>query len=319
VITLRQLRYFEALARTRHFGQAARQCAVTQPALSMQIRELERELGAELVERGVGSVSLTPTGQEIARRAEEILMQVRELAEQARLRRGPLIGPFRLGLIPSVAPYLLPRLLSLAEENYPSLDLQIRETQTATLLEELTRGDLDAAVLALPVGQAGIESERLIEDRFLIAVEARAEENWTNCTDLRLRIQEERLLLLEEGHCLREQALHYCQLAHVQARQALAATSLTTIIQMVAAGRGITLLPEICAEAEVDQRRVALIPFPDDAPSRTIGLAWRHTSVRRPDCRALAALIRQSWPARTNDVRQDESGQAQSEKHGGLR
>jgi LysR family hydrogen peroxide-inducible transcriptional activator len=316
VITLRQLRYFEELARTRHFGQAARQCAVTQPALSMQIRELEAELGAELVERRAGSVSLTPIGQEVAARAEAILTQVRELAERARHQAGPLTAPLRLGLIPSVAPYLLPRLLSLAEQNYPGLDLQIRETQTAALMEELTRGDLDAAVLALPIGQPGIQSEKLIEDRFLIAVEARAERDWLNSADPRLRMQQERLLLLEEGHCLREQALQYCQLAHVQAQQALAATSLTTIIQMVAAGRGITLLPEICAETEVDRRRVALIPFPEDAPSRTLGLAWRRTSARRSDYLALADLIRRSFPSETPDVDRAGPGPGPSNDHG---
>ena len=168
-------------------------------------------------------------------------------------------------------------------------------------LEELTRGDLDAAILALPVGQPGIESERLIEDQFLIAVATGAERDWLNGKDPRLRMQQERLLLLEEGHCLREQALHYCQLAQVQVRQGLAATSLTTIIQMVAAGRGITLLPAICAQTEIDRRRVALIPFPEDAPSRTLGLAWRRSSARRSDYLALADLVRRSFPTAERD------------------
>jgi LysR family hydrogen peroxide-inducible transcriptional activator len=291
MITLRQLRYFDALTRTKHFGMAADQCAVTQPALSMQIKELERELGVELIERRGNSIAVTLAGQEIAARAEAILNQVRELSDYARQHQGVLTGPLRLGIIPSIAPYLLPAILTEMAKHYPALDLQIRETQTGALVEELIRGDLDAALLALPIQQSQVETMALFDDRFLIAVQRQAAQGWAS-SDLRARIGQERLLLLEEGHCLRDQALQFCHIANMQARKALGAASLTTIMQMVAAGHGITLLPELCAQAEVDRQRVALIEFPEDAPMRTVGLAWRRTSSRKSDFTALGNLIR---------------------------
>lgn len=291
MVTFRQLRYFEALARTQHFGMAADQCAVTQPALSMQIKELERELGIELVERRGNSVVLSSAGQEVAGRAAAILGQVRELSEWARQHHGVLSGPMRLGIIPSVAPYLLPQILTQVQRQYPALDLQIRETQTDLLVDELLHGDLDAALIALPVQNAQLEAMPLFDDRFLVAVQAQAADQWAS-KDLLEWIGQERLLLLEEGHCLRDQALHYCQIANMQARKSLGAASLTTIMQMVAAGHGITLLPELCAEAEVDRQRVALIPFPSDPPKRILGLAWRKTSGRKKDLAAFGDLIR---------------------------
>ncbi|WP_114943240.1 LysR substrate-binding domain-containing protein [Microvirga calopogonii] len=291
MITLRQLRYFETLARTKHFGMAADQCAVTQPALSMQIKELERELGIELVERRGSAVAITPAGQDIALRAEAILNQVRELSDYAHQHQGVLTGPLRLGIIPSIAPYLLPAILTEVAKHYPSLDLQIRETQTGALVEELVRGDLDAALLALPIPQPQVETMALFDDRFLIAVQSQAAKGWAG-GDLRARMEGERLLLLEEGHCLRDQALQFCHIANMQARKALGAASLTTIMQMVAAGHGITLLPELCAQTEVDRQRVALIEFPEDAPMRTVGLAWRRSSTRKSDFTALGHLIK---------------------------
>ncbi|MBM1174596.1 hydrogen peroxide-inducible genes activator [Microvirga arabica] len=291
MVTLRQLRYFETLARTKHFGMAADQCAVTQPALSMQIKELERELGVELVERRGGTIAVTPAGQEIAARAEAILGQVRELSDYARQHQGVLTGSLRLGIIPSIAPYLLPEILTEVTKRYPQLDLQIRETQTSPLLEELIRGELDAVLVALPVEPPQLEAMPLFEDRFLIAVQSQAAPDWSK-SDLRTRIGQERLLLLEEGHCLRDQALQFCQIANMQARRALGAASLTTIMQMVAAGHGITLLPELCARTEVDRKRVALIAFPEEPPRRIVGLAWRRSSARQSDFTALGQLIK---------------------------
>lgn len=215
---------------------------------------------------------------------------MRELSDYARQHQGILTGSLRLGIIPSVAPYLLPDILTAVAKQYPSLDLQIRETQTTALLDELTRGDLDAALLALPVQQPQVETMALFEDRFLIAVQSRAAQKWAAC-DLRARIGQERLLLLEEGHCLRDQALQFCNIANTQARKSLGAASLTTIMQMVAAGHGITLLPELCAKTEVDRQRVALIEFPDEAPMRIVGLAWRRSSTRKTDFTALGDLI----------------------------
>jgi len=299
MVTLRQLRYFETLSRTRHFGMAADQCAVTQPALSMQVKELEQELGITLVERRGNSVALTVAGQEIAARAEAILQQVRELTDFARQQRGVLTGALRLGIIPSVAPYLLPSLLTGVEAQYPSLDLHVRETQTDTLVEELVRGDLDVVLLALPVPHPQLETMTLFKDRFMVAVQAQTARSWSPA-NLHTRMVRERLLLLEEGHCLRDQALQFCKIANVQARKALGAASLTTIMQMVAAGHGITLLPELCAATEVDRKRVALIEFPDEPPMRTIGLAWRRTSSRKADFEALGTLVR--------DLRREKTG-----------
>ncbi|WP_201859279.1 hydrogen peroxide-inducible genes activator [Microvirga soli] len=291
MVTLRQLRYFETLSRTKHFGMAAEQCAVTQPALSMQIKELERELGVELVERRGGTIAMTAAGQEIAARSEAILSQVRELSDYARQHQGVLTGPLRLGIIPSIAPYLLPDILTQVTTHYPTLDLQIRETQTNALVEELIRGELDAVLVALPVDSPQLATMPLFEDRFLIAVQRQAAPDWSK-SDLRSRIGQERLLLLEEGHCLRDQALQFCQIANMQARKALGAASLTTIMQMVAAGHGITLLPELCAKTEVDRQRVALIAFPEEAPMRVVGLAWRRSSSRTSDFMALGELIK---------------------------
>lgn len=270
---------------------AADQCAVTQPAMSMQIKELERELGIELVERRGNAIAVTPAGQEIAARAEAILSQVRELSDFARQHHGVLTGPLRLGIIPSIAPYLLPDILTEVTKHYPQLDLQIRETQTNALVEELARGELDAVLVALPIQQPQLETMPLFEDRFLIAVQSQTAPDWAK-GDLRTRIGQERLLLLEEGHCLRDQALQFCHIANMQARKALGAASLTTIMQMVAAGHGITLLPELCARTEVDRQRVALIPFPEEPPMRIVGLAWRRSSARKSDFTAFGELIK---------------------------
>lgn len=291
MVTLRQLRYFDALAHARHFGRAAERCSVTQPALSMQIKELELELGLTLVERAGTAVRLTVDGQDVARRAASILSEVGELTAYARRRQGILVGRFRLGIIPSVAPYLLPKFLQEARERYPDLALQVRESQTAVLLAELDRGELDAVLVALPAGNAPVETLALFDDPFHIAVEAQAAESWASEKDLEARLSREPLLLLEEGHCLREQALQFCRVGNNPHRDALAATSLTTILHMVAAGQGVTLLPELCARAEVDQRRVALIPFHGEAPKRTIGLAWRASAARQTEFAALSDLI----------------------------
>jgi len=288
MITLRQLRYLTALARHRHFGRAAADCAVTQPALSMQVRELEREIGSELVERRAGEIALTETGREVAQRAEQILAAARDLIDFAR-HRGVLIGALRLGIIPTLAPYMLPRVLPLLQNTYPQLRLDVRETRTEVLLRELAIGELDAAIVALPAGANDLETLRLFKDPFLLAVPA-------GDPALRSRrvavkdVDQRRLILLEEGHCLREQALAFCgAVADTPAR--LGATSLTTVMQMVANGFGVTLLPEIAAEVEVRDGRVKLLRFVDPQPARTIGLAWRRTSPRKQDFVALGQIM----------------------------
>jgi LysR family hydrogen peroxide-inducible transcriptional activator len=289
VITLRQLRYLAALVRHGHFGRAAESCAVTQPALSMQIRELEHELKLALLERRHGEFALTEAGIEIADRAGKILTEVQDLIDFARHSGRVLTGSMRLGIIPSLAPYILPGILPLLQRQYPELRLEVRETLTRQLVEEIDRGELDAIMVALPVERAGIESRRLFDDPFLLAVSAADAP-----TVGRVRadsVDPRRLILLEEGHCLRDQALAFCAAARGGAPAALGATSLTTVMQMVANGYGITLLPEVAARTEVRDPRVRLLRFCDPEPARTIGLAWRATSPRKKDFAAFARVV----------------------------
>ena len=289
MISLRQLRYFASLARHRHFGRAADDCAVTQPALSMQIRELEREIGAELVERRPGEVVLTATGAEVARRAERILAAARDLVDFAR-HSETLAGYLKLGIIPTLAPYLLPPLLPRLQRAYPSLRLDLRETQTATLVGELVAGDLDCALLALPIDHGDVETIALFKDHFLLA--AAAHEPMPRRALKAKDVDQGRLILLEEGHCLRDQALAFCATERRDSAAALGSTSLATVMQMVANGYGVTLLPEIATDVEVRDKRVALKRFAAPEPGRTIGLAWRKTSPRRRDFDALGAAVR---------------------------
>jgi LysR family hydrogen peroxide-inducible transcriptional activator len=222
MITLKQLRYLSALSHHGHFGKAAKACAVSQPALSMQIQELEAELGVALAERRPGGVALTDVGLEVAARAERVLAATRDLADFAQHRGRLLTGRMQLGVIPSIAPYVLPKLLPVLQRRYPDLRVELRETQTHILVEELHRGALDVILLALPVQDAEIESIRLFDDPFLLAVPAtdnRPETMRVSADD----IDRKRLILLEEGHCLRDQALAFC--ASVHGDVALGATS----------------------------------------------------------------------------------------------
>jgi LysR family transcriptional regulator, hydrogen peroxide-inducible genes activator len=290
MVSLRQLRYFLAVARSGHFGAAAERCAVTQPALSMQVQELEKELGLQLLERGRKGVGLTAGGQEIAVRAARVLADVRDLVDSARHLSDAFSGPFRFGAIPSIAPYLLPQLLPLIRARHPDLDLHLRETQTQRLLEELADGDLDLVLLALPIEHPGIETMSLFEDRFLLAVPASRviAKNVRATPDL---LREDRLLLLEEGHCLRDQALAFCHLRQVESIDTFGASSLSTIVQMVSNGLGLTLLPELSLELEAKRAEIRLMRFANPEPQRIVGLAWRETSPRKPEFAALGDLI----------------------------
>jgi len=292
-ITLRQLRYFDALARTLHFGRAADACAVTQPALSMQIRELEQSLGLKLIERTRAGAQLTDKGREIVARAQRILGDVRALVEYAHHAEKPLTGALKLGVIPSIAPYLLPPLLPLVRRSYPDLELHVRETQTANLIAELIEGKIDCMLLALPVEHPDIETQPLFEDRFLLALpKARRLSGLVRAT--KELIEHERLLLLEEGHCLRDQALSYCALTQVDSVNTFGASSLSTVVEMVAAGYGITLLPEMCVSIEGRGRALKLMQFADPEPYRTVGLGWRRTSPRKSDFAELGGLLEEA-------------------------
>lgn len=290
MISIKQLRYFNAVAQTGHFGAAAEQCSVTQPALSMQVQELEKSLGLQLLERARTGVRLTPGGREIAKRATRVLADVNDLVDSARQLAGRFSGTLRLGAIPSVAPYLLPQLLPLIRATYPDLDLHLRETQTQKLLDELVDGQLDVVLLALPVEHAGIETVPLFDDRFLLALPAsrKIPEKVRATPDL---LRSDRLLLLEEGHCLRDQALAFCDLRKVESIDMFGASSLSTIVQMVSNGLGLTLLPELSLELETKRADIRVMRFADPEPQRVVGLAWRQTSPRKRDFAALGDLI----------------------------
>jgi LysR family transcriptional regulator, hydrogen peroxide-inducible genes activator len=293
MVTLRQLRYFEALARYKHFGRAAEDCGVSQPALSMQIRDLEQSLGASLVERRPNEVVLTELGSEIARRAEKLLTGASDLVDFAKHRQKILSGVLRLGVIPTIAPYLLPRVLPALLKQYPELKLELRETQTDILLDELGRGMLHLLILALPAGDGEIETLPLFDDPFLLAVPA--DDTLPAKSRVTAReVSQRQLILLEEGHCLRDQALAFCSMQNSDTPAGLGATSLSTVMQMVANGYGATLLPRIAVDAGLADRRVKLLRFADPEPRRSIGLAWRRTSPRKQDFLALGQVITQT-------------------------
>ena len=301
MISLKQLRYFDAVARSSHFGKAAEQCAVTQPALSMQILELEKSLGVQLLERGRNGVLLTEAGRDIAGRAGRILTDVRDIVDFARRQGGVLSGPLHLGVIPSVAPYVLPALLPQIRDKYPDLELYLRETQTHHLVEELLDGGLDLLLLALPVDHAEVETIRLFTDRFLLAMpKSRRITGRIRATpDL---LQQDRLLLLEEGHCLRDQALSFCGLRRVDNIDTFGASNLSTIVQMVANGLGLTLLPELSIDLECRRGDIKLMRFTDPQPRRVVGLAWRKSSPRKRHFVELGKLITSATSAQMKET-----------------
>jgi len=290
MITLRQLRYLDAVSRYRHFGRAAEACSVSQPALSMQIRDLEKQLDVELIERRPGEAALTDIGVEVAQRGEQVLAAARDLVDFARHRGRLLTGRLKLGIIPTLAPYVLPKVLPVLQARHPDLILELRETRTKTLIEELGGGDLDGVMLALPVSEADIETIRLFEDPFLLAVPA--DDPLPESTTVSApQIDQRRLMLLEEGHCLRDQALAYCATERHEMPLSLGATNLATVMQMVASGYGVTLVPEVAVNVEVRDERVKLLRFTAPEPGRTIGLAWRRTSPRKADFVALGKIV----------------------------
>jgi LysR family hydrogen peroxide-inducible transcriptional activator len=293
-VSLKQLRYFDALARERHFGRAAKACAISQPALSMQIHDLEQSLGITLVERTRTGVQLTEKGHEIAMRSARVLNDVRDLVAYAKQSGTVLAGPLTLGVIPSIAPYMLPPLLPILRDTYPQLQLFVRETQTKPLTDELLEGKLDVLLLALPLKHPDIEERPIFEDRFLLAVprDKRISQRMRATPEM---IERERLLLLEEGHCLRDQALSYCDMKQVKMINTFGASCLSTIVEMVSGGLGITLLPEICLGVEMRGRDFTLVRFAEPEPFRTVGLVWRTTSPRKHEFEELARLAGKAW------------------------
>jgi LysR family hydrogen peroxide-inducible transcriptional activator len=301
MLTIRQLRYLDALARCQHFGRASEECAISQPALSMQIRELEEFLGIELFERRPRAPILTELGIEIAQRAGAILSATRDLVDHAHHRSKLLTGSLRLGVIPTLAPYLLPHLLPRLQCEHPDLSLDLLETQTKILLAELARGTLDVLLMALPVEVPELETLHVLTDRFLLAVPAN-DPLPDNARVTPRDVEERKLILLEEGHCLRDQALDYCAKARNRVNASLGATSLTTIMQMVACGYGVTLVPEVAVDVELRDDRVKMLRFAEPQPSRNVGLVWRRTSPRELDFVSLGQMITSSLNAAVTPV-----------------
>ncbi|HEX7373506.1 MAG TPA: DNA-binding transcriptional regulator OxyR [Steroidobacteraceae bacterium] len=291
-MNLRDLRYLVALADERHFGKAAASCHVSQPTLSAQIRKLEDYLGVPLVERQPRRVALTEPGEKIVARARKLLQEADAIVELARTDRDPLAGPLRLALIPTVGPYLLPHVAVRLKRDLPRVKLMLYEHQTAPLLDKLRAGELDMGILALPVDTDGLEAMPLYDEPFTLAVPANhplADKDKVRVEDLK----GERLLLLEDGHCLRDQALEVCSRVRVNEDQDYRATSLETLRQMVAAGHGITLLPQLAAETPVGiARGLRVKPFVKPTPVRTIGAVWRKSTTRGKAIEAVAASIR---------------------------
>jgi LysR family hydrogen peroxide-inducible transcriptional activator len=274
-VTLRQLRYFDALARHGHFGRAAETCAISQPALSMQIKEMEEALGGMLLERSARQVALTRFGEEIAERVRDILRSVDELGDFARASRDRLAGRLRIGMIPTIAPYLLPKVIENLARMHPEIDIHIRETLTPKLIQELAEGRLDTAIVALPVSESSLTEVALFSENFLL-VRSRKDEGTPVPSSRALR--EMRLLLLEEGHCFRDQALSFCKMQSSPPREMLDANSLSTLVQMVSAGIGVTLIPEMAVPVETRSASVSVARFRNPQPSRTIGMVWRKTN-----------------------------------------
>lgn len=274
-ITLKHLRYFDALARHRHFGRAAEASSISQPALSLQVKELEDILGAPLVERGARQIGLTALGEEFAMRAREVLRAVDELGALARASTGPLAGRLRLGVIPTVAPYLLPQVMRELGSRFPELDLRPREAVTPKLLRDLHEGRLDLAMLALPASEPSLVEHPLLDEEFLLVRhESAAGSPIPPLSDL----PSAPLLLLEEGHCFRDQAIAACKLPQGPAGEIMEGSALSTLVQMVGAGIGVTLIPEMAAEVEGRSAPVVLHRLPEPRPGRRIGLVWRRSN-----------------------------------------
>jgi len=290
-MTLKQLRYVDALARHGHFGRAADACSISQPALSMQIKEVEESLGTELFERSARRVRLTNFGEAFVLRARDILRLVDDLGDLARASRDEFAGQLRLGVIPTIAPYLLPSIIGGLNRIYVGVDIRVRETMTSNLIDELADGRIDAAVVALPISEPAFTEVALFTENFMLV---RPAENEGKPVPDRNTLREMRLLLLEEGHCFRDQALSFCNMQSARPRDGLDASSLSTLVQMVGAGIGVTLIPEMAVPVETRSARVSIAHFKNPQPSRTVGMIWRKTSPLAKQLTRIADVVRQS-------------------------
>ncbi|OYV34004.1 MAG: LysR family transcriptional regulator [Rhodospirillales bacterium 20-64-7] len=300
--TLRQLRYLIAVVDRCHFGHAAEDCLVSQSTLSAAIQELEDLLGAPLLERTRRSVVPTALGREIAQRARSLLRQAEDLVDVAQAARDPVAGPFHLGVIPTIGPFMLPGVMPVLRHAFPNLKLYLREDQTARLLDQLQAGTLDAVVMALPYPLDDAEAMEIARDPFWVVCPP----GHQLCANGSVRPSDmalEDLLLLEDGHCLRDHALAACELEGARRNVAFQGTSLHTLTQMVANGLGVTLLPQMALDAGILRGLdLSTVPLAGDAAFRQIGLVWRRGAGRKETCRRVGAVLRDAMaPAAERD------------------
>lgn len=294
-LTLKQFRYFESLAQHGHFGRAADASGISQPALSMQIKDLEADLGVALFERSAREVRLTRFGEDFAPRVRDILRSVDEVEDLARLAQSSLSGRLRLGVIPTIAPYLLPSFIGHLTLAHPTLDLHVRETLTPRLIEELSQGRIDAAIVALPVSEPAFEEVAIFEEDFvLIRPDIDEHRPVPDAQDL----AQMQLLLLEEGHCFRDQALAFCSMRSSLPREGLDGSSLSTLVQLVGAGIGVTLIPDMAVDVETRSATVSVARFDGVQPKRTIGMIWRKTSPLADQFHQIAEIVGRAAHAR---------------------
>lgn len=290
-MNLRDLRYLVALADTRHFGKAAARCHVSQPTLSAQLKKLEEYLGVELIERQPRRVALTEVGEQLVVRARRIVDDSDELLSMARGQRDPLSGSLKLALIPTIGPYLLPQIAKQLRKHLPKLKLMLYEYQTEPLLRALRAGEIDMGILALPVHADGVDTCKLYDEDFVIALPKG--HPLSDKASVKLNeLASDALLLLEDGHCMRDQALDICAHADLDEDQDYRATSLETLRQMVAAGMGVTLLPKLSTQGPFGtDKSVVIKPFPKPIPTRTVGAVWRKSSTRSAAIKAVCDVI----------------------------
>jgi len=290
--SFQQLRFLCALAERCHFGKAAECCAVTQSTLSGGIKELEARLGVALFERTHRHVMLTPLGKQIAASAQNLLVAAEELVGMARNAQEPLSGPLRFGVIPTIGPYVLPSVLPRLGAALPRLQLFVREDRTSTLLDKLAAGELDILLLAMPYDLGDVETMAIVDDPIVVAMPRNHPLGRRNLVD-RDDLAQQQLLMMEDGHCLRTHSLQACQIVDPVRNETFQATTLRTLVQMVAAGLGITLMPQIAVESELASTHdVVIRPLAPEQPFRTLVLAWRQTSSRGAEFRTLGQLIR---------------------------
>ena len=290
-ITLRQLRYFEALAQHRHFGIASNACSVTQPALSMQIRDFELALGVNLFEKGTHPVQLTPLGRIIAAKSKAIMLDVAELEELVRASDNQPLINLRLGVIPTVAPYIFSRIAKDLTMHFTGLNLKMREAITSKLINAVIDGELDAAIIALPASEPRLRELELFRENFLLV---RPKADAKKPVPRPEMLKEMRLLLLEEGHCFRDQALTFCKMGSSNTQDVMDGNSLTTLVQMVAAGFGVTLIPEMAAEFEGRIPNISIAKFHKNPPKRKIGMVWRRNSPLQDKYIEIAQIVKAS-------------------------